>query len=147
MESLRKQLAEAHSVAMFQANIVNNSSGSSSSKKTSTTVVRPTATVSSVPVAQPSMKLYKKSLTKQEKYVQCKNADHQTFSMCSDGNSETCHSHRGISSEQRCVITSLKFCATGIGFRNIVLVLMIVIILTQYYFSPVLIISNNFSRV
>lgn len=50
-EGLRKQLAEAHSVAMFQASIVNNQSVV---KKGAAGGVRPTATVSSVPVPQPS---------------------------------------------------------------------------------------------
>ncbi|CAL8104858.1 unnamed protein product [Orchesella dallaii] len=57
VESLRKQLAEAHSVAMFQASIVNNSSNTvvkKTSLQNATTVVRPTATVTSVPVPQPS---------------------------------------------------------------------------------------------
>lgn len=60
-EGLRKQLAEAHSVAMFQASIVNNSGtvvkkGGGGGGGGGGGVVRPTATVSSVPVPQPSKK-------------------------------------------------------------------------------------------
>ncbi|CAG7727351.1 unnamed protein product [Allacma fusca] len=54
VESLRKQLAEAHSVAMFQASLNNSSNTVVKKNPLQSNVVRPTATVTSVPVPQPT---------------------------------------------------------------------------------------------